>query len=111
MSGFGVIIDWLATFWGWVETGFTWILDGVVMLLQFVVFTVLDGLFLVVETTLGAINLSAVVFNYAASWSNLPTQLVWLINAVGLPQCFAILGAAYLIRLTLNLIPSVFTMV
>lgn len=111
MSGFGVTIKWLATFWSWVETGFSWILDGVILLLQFVVFTVLDGLFLVVETTLGAINLSAVIFNYAASWSSLPTQLVWLINAVGLPQCFAILGAAYLIRLTLNLIPSVFTRV
>jgi uncharacterized membrane protein YciS (DUF1049 family) len=93
------------------ETGFSWILDGVILLLQFVVFTVLDGLFLVVETTLGAINLSSVIFNYAASWSHLPTQLVWLINAVGLPQCFAILGAAYIIRLTLNLIPSVFTRV
>jgi uncharacterized membrane protein YeiH len=51
------------------------------------------------------------LFNYAATWSHLPTQLIWLINAVGLPQCFAILGAAYLIRLTLNLIPSVFTRV
>jgi len=111
MSGFGVIIKWLTTFWGWVETGFSWILDGVVLLLQFVVFTLLDGLFLVVETTLGAINLSSMLFNYAAAWSSLPTQLVWLINAVGLPQCFAILGAAYLIRLTLNLIPSVFTRV
>ena len=111
MSGFGVIIKWLTTFWSWVETGFSWILDGVVLLLQFVVFTLLDGLFLVVETVLGAINLSSVVFNYAAAWSNLPTQLVWLINAVGLPQCFTILGAAYIIRLTLNLIPSVFTRV
>jgi hypothetical protein len=111
MSGFGVIIDWLSTFWGWVETGFLWILDGFVLLLQFVVFTLLDGLFLVVETLLGAIDLSSMLFNYAAAWSSLPDQLVWLINAVGLPQCFAILGAAYLIRLTLNLIPSVFTRV
>ncbi len=111
MSGFGVIIKWLATVWGWVETGFTWILDGLILLLQFVVFTLLDGLFLVVETTLGAINLSSVLFNYAAAWSHLPTQLVWLINAVGFPQCLTILGSAYLIRLTLNLIPSVFTRV
>ncbi|MDD2466672.1 MAG: hypothetical protein PHI97_21955 [Desulfobulbus sp.] len=111
MSGFGVIINWLATFWGWVQTGFTWILDGVVLLLQFVVFTLLDGLFLVVETVLGAIDLSSMVFNYAAAWSDLPPQLVWLINAVGLPQGFTILGASYLVRLTLNLIPSVFTRV
>ncbi|MGD9950068.1 MAG: DUF2523 family protein [Desulfobulbus sp.] len=78
---------------------------------QFVFFTIFDGLLTVIETTLAAINLSAVVFNYAAAWSHLPDQLIWLINAIGLPQCFAILGAAYLIRLTLNLIPSVFTRV
>ena len=111
MSGFGVIIGWLRTFWEWVETGFTWILDGFIELLQFVVFTILDGLLSVVETALAAVDLSSVLFNYAATWSNLPTQLIWLINAVGLPQCMTILGAAYLIRLTLNLIPSVFTRV
>ena len=106
MSGFGVIIGWLRTFWGWVETGFTWILDGFILLLQFVVFTIFDGLLSVVETALAAVDLSSILFNYAATWSHLPTQLIWLINAVGLPQCFAILGAAYLIRLALNLIPS-----
>ena len=111
MSAFGVIIDWLAAVWGLVEKGFTWILDGFVLLLQFVAYTILDGLFLVVETALAAIDVSAIVFNYAASWSALPTQLVWLINAVGLPQCFAILGAAYIIRLTLNVIPATFTRV
>ena len=79
--------------------------------MQFVAYTILDGLFLVVETALAAIDVSSIVFNYAASWSALPTQLVWLINASGLPQCFAILGAAYLIRLTLNVIPASLTRV
>ena len=111
MSAFGVIIDWLSSVWGFVEKGFTWILDGFILLLQFVAYTILDGLFLVVETALAAIDVSAIVFNYAASWSALPTQLVWLINAVGLPQCMAILGAAYLIRLTLNVIPASLTRV
>jgi len=111
MSGFGVIIDWLSSFWQWIETAIKWVLDGFITLLQFVFFTILDGLFLVVETALAAIDLSSILFNYAATWSSLPTQLIWLINAVGLPQCFALLGAAYLIRLTLNLIPSVFTRV
>lgn len=111
MSAFGVIVDWLSDVWGLVEKGFIWILDGFALLLQFVAYTILDGLFLVVETVLAAIDVSAIVFNYAASWSALPTQLVWLINAAGLPQCFAILGAAYLIRLTLNVIPASLTRV
>lgn len=111
MSGFAVIISWLRTFWHWVETGFSWILDGFILLFQFIFFTIFDGLLTVIETALAGIDLSSVLFNYAAAWSHLPTQLVWLINAIGLPQCFTILGAAYLIRLTLNLIPSVFTRV
>ena len=109
MSAFAVIIRWLSSFWSWVEKGFTWILDGFILLLQFVVFTILDGLFSVVETFLSALDISAIALNYAATWSSLPTQLLWLINAVGLPQCLTLLGAAYLIRLVLNLIPSVFT--
>ncbi len=106
MSGFAAIINWLRTFWDWVCTGFTWILDGFILLIQFVFFTIFDGILTVIETTLAAIDLSSVIFNYAASWANMPTQLIWLINAVGLPQCFAVLGAAYAIRLGLNLIPS-----
>ena len=111
MSGFAVIIDWLSSFWQTVLTFCKWTLDGLILLFQFVFFTIFDGLLTVIETTLAAVDLSSVLFNYAAAWSSMPTQLVWLINAVGLPQCFAILGAAYLIRLTLNLIPSVFTRV
>ena len=111
MSGFAAIIEWLGKFWDWVLTAIQWVLSGLIVLVQFVFFTIFDGLLTVIETTLAAIDLSSVIFNYAAAWSNIPTQLVWLINAVGLPQCFTILGAAYLIRLTLNLIPSVFTRV
>lgn len=111
MSFFGVLLNWLSSVWHWIETGFKWILDGFILLVQFVFFTIFDGLLIVIETALAAIDLSSVIFNYAATWSHLPDQLIWLINAVGLPQCFAILGAAYLVRLTLNLIPSVFTRV
>jgi hypothetical protein len=111
MSGFGVIINWLSSVWHWIETGFNWILDGFILVIQFAFFTIFDGLLTVIETFFAAIDLSAVVFNYAAAWSSMPDQLVWLISAVGLPQCMTILGAAYLIRLTLNLIPSVFTRV
>ena len=106
MSFFNVLLDWLSQVWSWVETGFKWILDGLILLVQFVVFTILDGLFLVIETFFSAINLSSITFNYAATWANLPEQLIWLISATGLPQCLTLLGGAYAIRLTLNLIPS-----
>ena len=111
MTFFHAVITWLWNFWEIVQTGFKWILDGFILLVQFVFFTIFDGLLTVIETALAAVDLSSMLFSYAAAWSHLPTQLIWLINAVGLPQCFTILGAAYLIRLTLNLIPSVFTRV
>ena len=111
MSAFETIIDWLRSFWENFLLGFEWLLEAFISILQYVFFLLLDGLLSVIETAISAIDLSSVVFNYAATWSNLPTQLIWLINAVGLPQCFALLGSAYLIRLTLNLIPSVFTRV
>lgn len=106
MTGFGVIISWLSTFWGWIEQGVGWALQGLFLILKFAFFTIFDGLLTVIEGLFSSLDLSSIVFNYAASWGGLPTQLIWLINAVGLPQCFAILGSAYLIRLGLNLIPS-----
>lgn len=106
MSFFAVLIDWLSSFWDSLVASFLWLLDAVLVLLQFVFFTILDGFLSVIETMVSAIDFSAVLFNYAASWSALPSQLIYLINAVGLPQCFAMLGGAYAIRLTLNLIPS-----
>lgn len=106
MSGFAAIIEWLGTFWEAVKAGMLWILDALITLLQFVFFTILDGFLSIIETFITALDLSSVAFGYAAAWSSLPPQLIWLINAVGLPQCFTLLGSAYLIRLTLNLIPS-----
>lgn len=111
MSGFATLFQWLGKFWGSVITAFSWVLDGLILLVQFVFYTIMDGLFSVVESFLGALDFSALVFNYGATWSSLPTQLIWMINAVGLPQCFALLGAAYVLRLGLNLIPAVFTRV
>jgi ABC-type proline/glycine betaine transport system permease subunit len=110
-SWFSAVYNWLSKFWDWLQAAFQWLLDGLLYLLKFVAYTLLDGLLSVVEAVLNTIDFSSVVFNYAAAWSHLPDQLIWLINALGLPQCFTILGSAYLIRLLLNLIPSVFTRV
>lgn len=106
MTFFQTVIDWLTSFWGWVLAGATWCLHAIGIAIKFLIFTVLDGFFLIIEALFSSLNLVDVTFNYSAAWAGLPTQLIWLISAVGLPHCFAMLGAAYLIRLTLNLIPS-----
>jgi len=106
MSFFSTLFAWLSTFWGWVETAFTWILDGIVLVLQFIFFTIFDGILSVVEGLFSTLDLSSLMFDYAAAWTGLPSQLIWLIHSVALPECLAILATAYGIRLFLNLIPS-----
>jgi len=106
MSGFGVIIDWLWSFWLLVEKGFTWVINGFFLLIRFTLFSIFDGLLVVIEGFFSALDLSSIAFNYAAAWGGLPTQLIWLITVTGIPQCLTLLGAAYMIRLLLNLIPS-----
>ena len=105
------VYAWFANFWHWIEETVKWILDGLILLLQFVFFTIFDGLLTVIESIITGIDLSSVAFNYAANWANLPDQVIWLITALGLPQCITMLGAAYLVRFTLNLIPASLTRV
>lgn len=111
MSGFGVIIEWLRSFWNVVKTGFTWILDGLILLIQYVVYLIFDGLCMVVEGFFQALDFSAIAFNYSAAWAGLPDQVIWIITVIGLPQGISLLGGAYAIRLLLNLIPAAFTRV
>ncbi len=105
-SWFTPVFNWLKKFWEWIETALDWLLDGLILLLKFVAFTLIDGLLTVIEGAINLIDFSAMAFSHAANWANLPDQAIWLIASLGLPQCIAMLGGAYLIRLTLNLIPS-----
>jgi hypothetical protein len=56
-----------------------------------------------------ALDLSALAFNTFSEWTNLPTQAIYIINQLALPQCVSIILGAIAIRMALNLIPSVFT--
>lgn len=106
MSYIGVIIKWLTDFWNTVLAFLKWFLDGLILLLQFVFFSIFDGLLLIIEAFFSTLDLSAIALSYSATWANLPTQSIWLMNQIALPQGLALLAGAYLIRLTLNLIPS-----
>ncbi|MGD9950411.1 MAG: hypothetical protein AB7U29_18320, partial [Desulfobulbus sp.] len=64
MSGFGVIIEWLSSFWNLIKTCLTWLLDAFILIVQFVFFTIFDGLLTVIEASISAIDLSSVAFNY-----------------------------------------------
>ncbi len=99
---FTAICDFLLTI-------FTWALDGVLWLLGKAFFLPFDGLLTAITAVFSAIDLSAFASTYAMDWAGLPPQMIWLVNAVGLPQGLTILAAAITIRMILNLIPAEFT--
>lgn len=90
---------------------FIWLLDGVILVLGLTLYYIVDGFFTVCTTIIATLDISSSVFNFAASLSSLPTQLTWLLDAVGFPQCVTVLAAAYLVRFLLNLIPAALTRV
>lgn len=111
MKAFKVLFEWLGWFWDKVIAACKWVLDGLILIIQFCVYLIFDGFCIVVEAFFSALDLSEAAFNYAGVWAGLPEQLIWIISKIGLPQGIALLGAAYTVRLTLNLIPGVFTRV
>ena len=103
------ISSWLGTFWDLVKEGLAWCLDGILLIIQFALFTIFDGLLIVIEAFFSTLDLSSLAFNYAAQWSDLSPQTIWIINELALPQGVSLLVAAMLIRMLLNLIPAAFT--
>jgi uncharacterized membrane protein YphA (DoxX/SURF4 family) len=108
-------ISFIADFFndvGGILTSFlTWVLTGIAEIVSGVLYVIFDGFFTVCLAVINAIDFSTVITENFAQWDLLPDQLVYLINAVGLPQGLTILGSAYVIRMTLNLIPGAITRV
>lgn len=88
---------------------FTWVLNAIVWIFTKIIYFTLDGFFSVVIAFVNGLDLSGVMPYVQSSWGMLPAQIIWLGNAVGIPQGLGILGAAYLIRMSLNLIPAAVT--
>lgn len=70
-----------------------------------------EGFLTLIEAIVGAIDVGSHVTSIAAQWGVLPDVMVYLINAVGIPQALSVIGWAYGIRFILNLIPATFTRV
>lgn len=87
----------------------TWTLDGILWILKKAFFLPFDGILTVIQGLITTIDLSAFVASYAMNWAGMPTQLIWFVNAVSLPQGITIISGAIAIRMLLNLIPAAFT--
>ena len=98
--------DFIGKFFSFLFDGFLWLAEAIGEIIGFVLYTIYDGLLTVIVAFANTIDLSAVAFNMAASYSGLPTQLIWLINQVNFPQFMAYISGAIIIRLIINLIPT-----
>lgn len=103
--------DFLNNFFANLYDGFEWLLEGVVYFIKYIAYTVYDGLLTVIFTFADAVDLSAVAFNMAAQYAGLPTQFIWLVNQVNLPQSTTYIAGAIAIRMVLNIIPAAITRV
>lgn len=103
------ILSFLNSFISIIFKIITWLLEGLVWVFTKIIYFTLDGFFSVIIAFINGIDLSGVMPYIQSSWGTLPAQIIWLANAIGLPQGLGILASAYLIRMLLNLIPAAFT--
>lgn len=101
--------DWIGDFYNIFFKLVKWLLEFLVEFAKYVIYTVYDGFLTVITAFLNAIDLSSSAFNIAAQYANMPSQLIWLINQVNLPQAMGYIVLAITIRMTLNVIPAAFT--
>lgn len=106
MSG---IMDFINGFFAIIQTLLRWVLDGLLYVLKTFLYFPFDGLLTAIQSLISALNFSSMGLSTAATWTDMPPQLLYIVNAIGIPTGLAILAAAYLIRMGLNLIPASLT--
>ena len=100
------IINALAWLLSVVVTIIKYLIDGLAYEFKAILWYFIAG---VVSTAAGfikGINYSQVIFQFAAGYGGLPPTAIYVMSAIGLPQFVTIIASAYVVRFTLNLIPS-----
>lgn len=103
------VTEFIASFWESIKAAFVTFLNTVFSLIGWVFYCIFDGFLAVVFAFFDTLDLSVVAFDMAASWSDLPPQLIWLIVQLSIPQCLTIITGAIGVRLLLNIIPASLT--
>ncbi len=101
--------DFINSFFEILLSGFEWLIEGVGQVLSYVGYMIYDGVLTVIYSFVAAIDFSETAFNMAAQYAGLPSQLIWMINQVDLPQFFSYITIGISIRLVINLVPAAFT--
>ena len=105
------LINFANSFLSVLTTAFTWLLDGAILVIQSAFYFIYDGLLTTITAFVNSLDLSTLAFNSLTTWGLMPDQLLYVINQIGLPQGLTMVFYAYVIRLSLNLIPAALTRV
>ncbi len=103
------IMAFINGFFTTIQTLLGWVLDGMLYVLKTALYFPFDGLLTVVSGLISVLNVSSLIVSSASTWGGMPPQLLYIVNAIGIPQGLAILASAYLLRMGLNLIPAALT--
>ena len=106
MSG---IMAFINGFFTTIQTLLGWVLDGLMFVLKTFLYFPFDGVLTEIEGIILALDFSSFASSTAVAWTGMPPQLIYVVNAIGIPQGLAILASAYILRITLNLIPAALT--
>lgn len=106
---FSPIMAFLNGVWHYVESIVTWIFNAILVVLWGALYVIIDGFLTMISAIISALDVSTLLVNMSVSWGGLSPQVAWLINQSGIPTGMTFIGLAYLIRMTLNLIPGAFT--
>lgn len=111
ITALNAIIQWLGGVFDFLYTLGKWVLDGLLFVLGKALFFIFDALLYCVERFFQVLDFGTFLSTSAAQWANLPPQLIYCINQIGIPEAITMLTGAVLIRITINLIPAEFTRV
>lgn len=106
MSG---IMAFINGFFLVIQTLLGWVLDGLMYVLKTALYFPFDGLLTVISGLISALDVSSVIVSSVSTWGAMPPQLLYIVNAIGIPQGLSILAYAYGLRMALNLIPAALT--
>lgn len=102
------IYEFLEKFWNQIISVFDWILDSFLYLVGMIFYFLLDFILNCIEGIVNSIDFAnSGIFNIFDSWGILPDQVLWILNYLNIMQMLTYLFSAYLVRMTLNLIPFV----
>ncbi|MDG3085471.1 DUF2523 family protein [Vibrio hannami] len=81
------------------------LLLSLVTVLQDMFYWILEQVMKAIEFLLSGIAALFAPMDISQYLTGLPSEVGWMLGQIGLPQCLAMITAAILIRLTLQLIP------